>query len=363
LSLLCLKDCLDALRLISVGLLSPASHQQCRGECEVSCINTLSTRIADYVNELSRVLFKSERRDKHCWLSIFFSLYIQSFVRHGLLVIDRHMNPPELQGIPSDPHGTKNYLHLAATLFGAVSSQFDPVFPGLSADPRAKSPIPEHLQAYVAQARTVCLVEASYFEGAVATAFEFLRVLLQIGAPDFDQEDLAWGPMDLVLAPSTVQSTLQTENSEADVRSMTDSACFSNDQMSVTGDFTFEGPLVPSTGAGAASLSCRSGQSSESLSTTFVPSLFSFEVQSPLAASFADYASTCSISSSLIMLPSMQSLRPYMEIPPPSYATRPLPPLPVRRSSSPVEGEDEPVHICDCCPKRAKVFDTAEELQ
>jgi hypothetical protein len=311
-------------------------------------------------------LFKSERRDKHCWLSIFFSLYIQSFVRHGLLAIDRHMNLPELSDIPLDSHTTTNYLHLAATLFGAASAQFDPVFPGMTVELRAESPVPDHLQVYVSHARTVCLEESSYFEGGVATSFEFLRRLLQIGAPDFDQEDQpgglfgVWNNGDSTALDTPMHSGFD----QAEVLSTADSICLSNDQISLMGDFTFESQLVPSqSGIGAASISLRSGRSCESLPTTFEASIFSFEVQSPLAASFADYASTCSIASSQGLKTSMQSLRPYMEVPAPNYATRPLPLPPVQRSPSPIDTDDEPMFICDCCPKRPQIFSTSKDLE
>jgi len=273
------------------------------------------------------------------------------------------MNPPELADIPSDPHATTNYLHLAATLFGAASAQFDPVFPRVAPNVRAESPVPEHLQAYVSHARTLCFVEASYFEGHVATSFEFLRVLLQIGAPDFDQEDedASLGDTWDHGADSVMGTSSHSGFEPASEFSTADSICLSNDQTSMVGDFTFEGQLAPSRQSTvAASTSFQSGRSSESLPTTFEPSVFSFEVQSPLAASFADYASTCS---SHGRKTSMQSLRPYMEAPALNYATRPLPPLPVRRSPSPIEIDDEPILICDCCPKRPQIFNTSEELQ
>ena len=64
-SLLCLRLCLEALRLHSNGLLSPDAHEDCgNGPCRVECIRNLSSQVAAYIDELSSVIFNKENIDQ-----------------------------------------------------------------------------------------------------------------------------------------------------------------------------------------------------------------------------------------------------------------------------------------------------------
>ncbi|KAL2160967.1 hypothetical protein VTH06DRAFT_8679 [Thermothelomyces fergusii] len=209
-SMVCLRHCLEALRLHSAGLLSPGEHEDCGGgQCQVECIHSLRTQLSAFVDELSAVIFNKENmRDRRWWLSTFYSLYIQSYVRHALIIIERQLRFPSCDDIPAEDLTATQYMHLPAVLFTAASAKYDPLLDGrLQYALTDNSVIPETSvpELHHASARAACEVD-KWPEAGIRTPYQFLRRLLQIGSLDFFDFGLEAGgqrsPLPLASPPS-----------------------------------------------------------------------------------------------------------------------------------------------------------------
>jgi hypothetical protein len=191
-SMVCLRHCLEALRLHSAGLLIEEEHVDCKpGLCQIQCIQDLSYYVEAYVTELSSVVFNKENmRDRRWWLSTFYSLYIQSYVRHALVAIEKQLRFGSADDVSAEDLTGTQYLHLAAILFTAASAKYDPLLGGrLQYALTENSVIPETSvpELHHSSARAACDVE-KWPEAGVKTSYQFLRRLLQIGSLDFEQE-------------------------------------------------------------------------------------------------------------------------------------------------------------------------------
>lgn len=190
LSMVCFKHCLEALRLHSANLLSAAAHDDCGGggHCQIECIRNLSAQVAAYINELSSVMFNKENmRDRRWWLSTFYSLYIQSYVRHALMTIEKQLRFRSVDDVPAEDLTATQYLHLPAILFTAASAKYDPLLGGrLQYALTDNSVIPETSvpELHHSSARAVCEVD-KWPDAGIRTPYQFLRRLLQIGSLDF----------------------------------------------------------------------------------------------------------------------------------------------------------------------------------
>ena len=121
---MCLLRCLEALHLQTSGHLGPLSHQACsQGKsCKVDSISNVSLSLELCGLKISDVVFtKGSARNEAWWLSIFYGLCIQSFVRKVLMAM-----------ISGEPEDTENYFlsaedhfRLAARLFTAISGDYD----------------------------------------------------------------------------------------------------------------------------------------------------------------------------------------------------------------------------------------------
>src|SRR3569833_406125 len=123
LAIVCLRCCLDGLRLCAANLQTPQIHGTCKPDlCSVDCLRGLCSHIYSYIDELSVMMFKMMNlRDRRWWLSTFYSLCIQSYVRRGLLVLEQHLT----FGASDDSDlNSAQYLHLISVLFIAVSFQY-----------------------------------------------------------------------------------------------------------------------------------------------------------------------------------------------------------------------------------------------
>ncbi|KAF8864006.1 hypothetical protein BDZ45DRAFT_74428 [Acephala macrosclerotiorum] len=129
-SLICLKDSLEAVNIKTS--LEGFHHSFCRqwdestavaAGCYITPIASLEASMSGYIGELSRVLFQKEkmRKVRTWWLSVFYSLCIQNFVRQVLLQFQGCMEP-ENRSI-----GAQQYLHLAVRLFLAYSRKYNPL--------------------------------------------------------------------------------------------------------------------------------------------------------------------------------------------------------------------------------------------
>jgi hypothetical protein len=129
-SLICLRVCLETLGIKGSGPLGEELHILCEGfYCNVNCIAHLTSALTFYLDELSRVFFKKNMRNKSWWLSAFYSLCIQSKVRRCLIEL-----------ITAEPRsketlGAKQYLQLAVRLFVGSSGVYDPLVQVFSSEP------------------------------------------------------------------------------------------------------------------------------------------------------------------------------------------------------------------------------------
>jgi len=130
-SLVCLRSCLEVLRLKYSGFLDVISHRTCGpSTCKIDCIAQLTSALAKYLAELSSVFFKKDNMRSKSWrLSIFYSFCIQSIVRKALI------NLVGIGGSIDACLGAKQYLHLAIRLFIASSGIHDPLMRSFSAEP------------------------------------------------------------------------------------------------------------------------------------------------------------------------------------------------------------------------------------
>ena len=192
--MVCLRHCLEALRLHSANLLSPGAHEDCGGgHCEVECIHNVRSQVAAYVDELSSVIFNKENmRDRRWWLSTFYSLYIQSYVRHAMIAIEKRLRFQSVEDVPAEDLTATQYLHLPAVLFTAASTKYDPLLDGrLHYALTDDTVIPERSvpELHHSSARIACEVD-KWAEAGIRTPYQFLRRLLQIGSLDFFESGL-----------------------------------------------------------------------------------------------------------------------------------------------------------------------------
>lgn len=174
----------------SANLLSPGAHEDCGGnQCQVECVRNLGLRVAAYIDELSSVIFNKENmRDRRWWLSTFYSLYIQSYVRHALITIEKQLRFRSVDDVPAEDLAAYQYLHLPAVLFTAASAKYDPLLGGrLQYALTDNSVIPETSvpELHHSSARVACEVD-KWPDAGIRTSYQFLRKLLQIGSLDFE---------------------------------------------------------------------------------------------------------------------------------------------------------------------------------
>lgn len=126
-SLTCLLSCVETMRAQASGYLNMYFHGTCKSSrCAIECISELEFRLQPYVDEFSKVIFRKQnlQNDREWWLSMFYSLCIQSIVRKGLIAIAKSISPH-----PKDPTlpRAKFYLPLAHQLFFASAATYDPL--------------------------------------------------------------------------------------------------------------------------------------------------------------------------------------------------------------------------------------------
>ncbi|KAM7195931.1 hypothetical protein V8F20_007296 [Naviculisporaceae sp. PSN 640] len=350
-SMICLNRCLQALRLISAGLLLPGAHDDCSAAgCEVHCIRELLACVRAYIDELSAVMFNKENmRDRRWWLSTFYSLCIQSYVRHSLLVIEKHLCFPDLDDVPAEDLTGTQYLHLAAVLFTAASAKYDPLLGGQyqyaltdnSVIPETSIPELHH-----SSVRAACEVD-TWAETGIKSSYQFLRRLLQIGSLDFD--DLR--PQDVLMDDpddhTTTQQLIKTSNG---VPSGISSPAMSTLERSIDSSHSYAARSLRSTRASFdsrysfPSITSMSNQSEESVAKTFVTDITSiYDVP-------------------LDMLTKTPSMLPG-EI---TKVSSPSTPLITHGMASPTSTSLASMNgplSCSCCPKSPRSFQTIAELR
>lgn len=105
------------------GKLTSWLHQACtQSTCVVEHMKDLNIQLQQYVNELSRIMFRKEnlRGDRSWRLPAFYSLCIQSLVRKGLISVFGNASTAS-----SHSKCLGQHLQLAVQLFIALSPGFD----------------------------------------------------------------------------------------------------------------------------------------------------------------------------------------------------------------------------------------------
>ncbi|KAK6949187.1 hypothetical protein Daesc_009261 [Daldinia eschscholtzii] len=127
LAIKCLRNCIDIIRLQDGGHLSYELHDDCvPGTCCVRPFQELSSNIQAFIEELSKVIFRKENRlhEKRWWLSAFYGLWIQSYVRRAIRFLETQ---PEFRCTSETKQTYSGYLLIALELFDATSASFDPL--------------------------------------------------------------------------------------------------------------------------------------------------------------------------------------------------------------------------------------------
>ena len=141
---------MEAMPLYGTGACDTQIHLECQpSQCRMEAIANLNLHLGLYLDELSRVLFKKEnmRNKKLWWLSVFYSLCIQSYVRKSLVALGSHPLGRVDSSLRADHSlqqwGLAQYLYVPIKLFTAVSGTYDPIKSGSS----STSSVPKVLQS------------------------------------------------------------------------------------------------------------------------------------------------------------------------------------------------------------------------
>ncbi|KAK9772399.1 putative C2H2-type domain-containing protein [Seiridium cardinale] len=151
-------------------------------ECgDIHCLDSLSVAIKTYTEELSQVILREgkSQQNKRWWLSTFYSLCIQSHVRHGLKVIESQLKTPS----KSNPAAVtaSEYLQLAVQLFYAASSEYDPIALDWDLDDAPAALRTDlRLLKYYRQARKV-VKAMNVTDGSFDNSYTFLNRAFEIG--------------------------------------------------------------------------------------------------------------------------------------------------------------------------------------
>ncbi|KAK3330734.1 hypothetical protein B0H66DRAFT_587054 [Apodospora peruviana] len=375
-SMICLQHCLQALRLNSANLLSANAHEDCvSSQCQVHYIRDLLLSGGTYIDELSAVIFnKDNMRDRRWWLSTFYSLYIQSYVRHALIAIEKQLCFPSADDTPAEDFTSTQYLHLAAVLFTAASAKYDPLLGGRhqyaltdnSVIPETSIPDSHH-----SSVRAVCEVD-QWSEAGIRSSYQFLRRLLQIGSLDFETEQ-AEHPLICDLQTNT---TAPVGSPQGPVNDGLSSPVFRNADASVSSGLESPRELISpfpqpysirsshrtswNSGYSGPSFASISNPSEESLAKTFITDITSiYEMAIPAVASPSDAQSISDVASFLtpeVVSPTSAASGGFAASTSYSGITSPL------VASAPV-APNNGSFLCDCCPKAPRSFNSVDELR
>jgi hypothetical protein len=171
----CLRTALETMQVISQGYMSRATHESCGSSfCKVHCISNIAFHLDDFLDELSRVLFsKQNRMQKSQWLSIFYSLCIQSYVRRVLVHLSGKGNGfPEVSAKRASRF--EQYLHLGLRLFTAASGSYDPLMQDYSSISEELA-TDEKLIAKLYQDAQLSVKQASWKERKINNSYDYLK--------------------------------------------------------------------------------------------------------------------------------------------------------------------------------------------
>jgi len=312
---------------------------------------------------------KVNLRDRRWWLSTFYSLCIQSYVRRALLVIEKQLFYPGLDDPPQSLN-SEQYLHLITVLFIAVSFQYDPLSAGRLQPPitdESATPDITVPELYLASARSVCGAQAWSEEG-IKTSYQFLTRLLNVSSLDFDG-----GSTDIAMTDVPVPSS----RPESRTMSIVGNPYQKWAASSASNAFHPKGPcssiqqkrssLTPSFDS---STTAYSGPNSSKASLGGSLWTQSTAITSPSCGTISPRSSFSDKRWSAGSMPGFippgpssagQTSGP-LSPQPESTAKVPLLPRPDRKPSL-RSHPSTTTFICKCCPKRPWTFQTAEELR
>lgn len=123
----CLRYSLDAL---IVPIRGSALHQACKASrCGVHCIAKLQSSLCSFMSEQSQTLFRKGglQNDRSWWLSVFYSLCIQSLVRINLNILISSIEDGKHHSLDEKFSAPGTYLYPLLQLFEAASAEYDPI--------------------------------------------------------------------------------------------------------------------------------------------------------------------------------------------------------------------------------------------
>jgi hypothetical protein len=185
---------LETLRLSNGGYLEEVHHQSCETErCEIDSVSNLQINMRLYLNELQRVFFKKEnmRSKETWWLSAFYSLVIQGFVRRALLKVARKWTLWTVR----DESEANDYLQVAVRLFIASSGTYDPLMRDYATFGKEKeSKTDKHRLAEDFQAAQLSLHQYKWVSSGTPCTADYLRNLYEIDLEPVDERSLQSTP-------------------------------------------------------------------------------------------------------------------------------------------------------------------------
>jgi hypothetical protein len=114
---------LEAVRIQSSCKLTKASHQACSStSCEIGCLSKVDANLKTYLDMLYEVMFdKNSKNRREWWLSVFYSLCIQSYVRKSVIILVSHLGQEDNDGPATATTTANKYLQLVVELFAACN--------------------------------------------------------------------------------------------------------------------------------------------------------------------------------------------------------------------------------------------------
>lgn len=300
-------------------------------------------------------------RDRRWWLSTFYSLYIQSYVRHALATIEKQLRFRSLDDVPAESLTATQYLHLPAVLFTAASAKYDPLFGGrFQYALTDNSVIPETSvpELHHSSARVACEMD-QWPDAGIRTPYQFLRRLLQIGSLDFFESGLdntsgSASPLTRGM-PFSGRGRVTSPTALSPISGLHSPRSYRGHSKRDSIDSRYS--TQPST--------IFSNQSSDSLAQTMATDMTSLYENSLFAGvSYSDSVADLDVEMGL----DIGTINPTALFPAsPGLSLPPLPSFdqPASESSTekgvPVVGSD-PAFVCNCCPRNPRRFQRSEEL-
>ncbi|KAI5918232.1 hypothetical protein F4810DRAFT_693162 [Camillea tinctor] len=172
----CLRNCVDILRFSCS--LTPMLHANCSiNQCEIESFRLLASNMTSFLNEFSNVIFRKENRPpgRKWWLSAFYGLYLQSFVRRSIMFLgDLSLAQVSASNLTLS-YDRSTYLRLALELFEAASASYDPLISTWSLDKEPSEPkLDFRLIKYYRTAQQV-LNTSQWPQDKIHSSMEFLK--------------------------------------------------------------------------------------------------------------------------------------------------------------------------------------------